>query len=94
MLLRIRALSPVPGLALEIRGVDLFVVEAAVARSFPRALVPGEAAITPDGVVVRTGDGRASNLRAHLIDDDADAPLLLGAADLAARIREVGRSDS
>ncbi|HEY6557051.1 MAG TPA: formyltransferase family protein [Polyangiaceae bacterium] len=61
ILRRIRALSPVPGLALEIRGVRLFVTEASETNDYPRALYPGEAATLPGPpaarVVIRTGDG-------------------------------------
>ncbi|HEX7670817.1 MAG TPA: hypothetical protein VF395_14580, partial [Polyangiaceae bacterium] len=48
--------SPVPGLAIEIRGTPLFVTEARSTPDFPRTLVPGEAAVTRSGVVIRTGD--------------------------------------
>lgn len=56
VLRRIRALSPVPGLAIEIRGTPLFVTEARPTPEFPRTLLPGEAAVMPAGVVIRTGD--------------------------------------
>jgi methionyl-tRNA formyltransferase len=56
VLRRIRALAPVPGLAIEIRGTSLFVTEARATSEFPRTLLPGEAAVTPSGVVIRTGD--------------------------------------
>jgi methionyl-tRNA formyltransferase len=59
VLRRIRALSPVPGLALEIHGVPFFVTRASAAPS-PAALAPGEAAVLgepPERVVVRAADG-------------------------------------
>lgn len=59
VLRRIRALSPVPGLALEMRGVRFFVTRAS-ACDCPEPLEPGEAAVVgdpPERVVVRAGDG-------------------------------------
>ena len=58
---RIRALSPVPGLAIEIRGTNLFVTRASPAKDFPLTLLPGEAASTRRGVVIRTSDGSISS---------------------------------
>ncbi len=69
ILRRIRALSPVPGLALEVRGIRLFVTRAAAAASYPAALYPGEAATLgapPEQLVIRTGDGAISVARATL----------------------------
>lgn len=60
VLRRVRALSPVPGLALELCEQALFVTRAEPAREFPLALAPGEAAALgepPTDVVIRTGDG-------------------------------------
>ncbi len=48
VLRRIRALAPVPGLAIEVRRTPIFVTHAAPATSFPAALAPGEAAIWGD----------------------------------------------
>jgi methionyl-tRNA formyltransferase len=62
VLRRIRALAPVPGLALEIHGVPFFVTRASPAEG-PPPLEPGEAAILGDPpcrVVVRTSDGAIS----------------------------------
>jgi methionyl-tRNA formyltransferase len=56
VLRRIRALAPVPGLALEVAGIRLFVTRAREALDFPRALEPGEAAVVDGGVLIRTGD--------------------------------------
>jgi methionyl-tRNA formyltransferase len=57
VLRRIRALSPVPGLALELGGVRFFVTRACAAGDFPRALEPGEAGFVGGSrVVIRTGD--------------------------------------
>jgi methionyl-tRNA formyltransferase len=56
---RIRALAPVPGLPLEIEGLELTVTRARVAEAYPVALEPGEAAVVgePPVLVLRTGDG-------------------------------------
>jgi len=45
VLRRIRALAPVPGLALEFRGVRFRVVRARPAEQYPRALLPGEGTV-------------------------------------------------
>ena len=45
VLRRIRALAPVPGLALEFRGVRFRVVRARPAKQYPRVLLPGEGAV-------------------------------------------------
>lgn len=86
VLRRIRALSPVPGLALEIRGVELFVTRARAASQFPLALVPGEAAVTEHGVVVRTADGAVLIAGAVTVDPDTDEPEALDERQVAARI--------
>lgn len=58
VLRRLRALSPVPGLALEVAGFAFFVTRAHPSRDFPAALVPGEAAVGPDeALLIRYGDG-------------------------------------
>jgi methionyl-tRNA formyltransferase len=86
VLRRIRALSPVPGLALEIRGVELFVTEARATAEFPAALVPGEAAVTGRVVVVRTTDGAVAIRRAVALDPETDEPEEMNAEELAARV--------
>jgi methionyl-tRNA formyltransferase len=65
---RIRALAPLPGLALDIEGLELVVTRARRAEDFPRALEPGEAAVVgdPAHVVLRTGDGAFAVERAVL----------------------------
>jgi methionyl-tRNA formyltransferase len=76
---RIRALSPVPGLALEIEGLCLTVTRARATDAFPRALEPGEAAVAgePPRVVLRTGDGAFAVERASL-DLETTGILLTG----------------
>jgi len=78
---RIRALSPIPGLALEVDGMRLFVTRAGPARDFPAALEPGEAAIVAGEVVIRTGDGA---ITLHAASEDGGDPVDLG--KLAERI--------
>lgn len=91
---RIRALSPVPGVALEIRGVPLFVAGAEATSEYPRALAPGEAAVTAGGVVIRTGDGAVRLTRAVVDDpqapDDSDV-VTLDRTGIAARVGGAGR---
>lgn len=72
VLRRIRALSPTPGVALEVAGVPLFVARAEPADSFVAALLPGEAHIS-GSLVLRTSDGAIRVTRAHFpVDDDED----------------------
>lgn len=67
VLRRTRALSPVPGVALELCGLAFFLTRAEAAEDYPRALEPGEAAALgspPADVVIRTGDGAIRVVRA------------------------------
>jgi methionyl-tRNA formyltransferase len=75
VLRRIRAISPVPGLAVEVGGLRFFVTHAKPASDFVRALEPGEAAITgePRALTIRTGDGAIAVERALLDDSDEAA---------------------
>jgi methionyl-tRNA formyltransferase len=86
VLRRIRALSPVPGLAIEIRGTPLFVTEARATAEFPLTLLPGEAAVTPAGVVIRTGDGGIAVSRAQIADDEKDDAQEIRGPEIAARV--------
>src|SRR5206468_1682376 len=70
VLRRIRALSPVPGLGLELDGVRFTVIRVEPARAFPAALAPGEAAATAEGLVLRTGDGAVLVTSATLDDEN------------------------
>jgi methionyl-tRNA formyltransferase len=56
VLRRIRALSPTPGVGLEISGVEFHVTAARPAPTYVAALEPGEADLR-EGVTLRTGDG-------------------------------------
>jgi methionyl-tRNA formyltransferase len=64
VLRRIRALSPVPGLAIELGGQPIFVTRARAGEHFVAALEPGEAAAQRGSAVIRTGDGAIEILRA------------------------------
>jgi methionyl-tRNA formyltransferase len=81
VLRRVRALSPIPGVALELRGLRLFVTRAEATADFPRVLRPGEAARWTDRIVVRTGDGAIALTRV-VVDDDAEEPRVLDAGEL------------
>jgi methionyl-tRNA formyltransferase len=77
VLRRIRALSPVPGLAIAVSELPFFATRARAAGDFVTALEPGEAAVvgTPGTLVIRTADGAIAIERAALglaEDDEAD----------------------
>jgi methionyl-tRNA formyltransferase len=68
---RVRASSPWPGAWTEVGGQIVTLVRARVTDEYPRVLLPGEAAVRPDGVaVVRAGD-RAVELLAGRREDDS-----------------------
>jgi methionyl-tRNA formyltransferase len=73
---RIRALAPVPGLALEVRGVAFFVVAAQPSPRVLDALEPGEAGLlgNPDALIIRTADGAIQVDRAVLAGEDGCEP--------------------
>jgi len=69
VLRRVRALSPQPGVALELRGLRFDLLDAQIDDDLPLALRPGEAFITAGssaGVLIRTGSGGVRLLRARL----------------------------
>jgi methionyl-tRNA formyltransferase len=72
VLRRIRALSPTPGLALEVDQVRLFVTRAEETRDYVAALLPGEAHIS-DTLSLRTGDGAVRITRAYFPETDSEA---------------------
>jgi methionyl-tRNA formyltransferase len=78
---RIRALCPIPGLALELAGLPFIVVEARPCDDYPRALAPGEAFLG-ERLVLRTGDGAISVERAALELEDADEPVTVSGPKL------------
>jgi methionyl-tRNA formyltransferase len=97
ILRRIRALSPVPGLAVEIRGIRLFITAASRATDYPAALLPGEAAtlgLPPVELVIRSGDGAISVRRATLITDpELDSHPELDGPKVAALVAAAGVID-
>ena len=74
VLQRIRAISPVPGLAVEVAELRFFVIRAKQAADFVHALQAGEAAVIgqPGTLIIRTGDGAIAVERA-LLDETGDA---------------------
>lgn len=92
VLCRVRALSPVPGVAIEVAGQKLFVTQARAADWAPTLLEPGEAALLgdpPGALVIRTGDG------ALQIEQALAAPggEQLDGAGVASRVAERGMLD-
>jgi methionyl-tRNA formyltransferase len=88
VLRRIRALSPVPGLAVAVANLNFFVTRATPATDFVAALEPGEAAVVgdPGMLVIRTGDGAIAVEGAVVSEhsEDVDGPALeLDRASLA-----------
>ncbi|MEZ4370712.1 MAG: formyltransferase family protein [Polyangiaceae bacterium] len=57
VLRRIRALSPEPGVALEVNGVRFELLRASADPNLSSALLPGEAQLEDSAVRIRTGDG-------------------------------------
>jgi methionyl-tRNA formyltransferase len=87
---RIRALAPVPGLALEIEGLELVVTRARRAEDVPQALEPGEAAVVgePPRLVLRTGDGALAVERAVVeLETHETSEVPLSEAETGAAVR-------
>jgi methionyl-tRNA formyltransferase len=72
VLRRLRALSPTPGLGLEVEGTELYVTGAEAAPAFIAALLPGEAHIS-DTLTLRTADGAILVTRAHFPETETEA---------------------
>lgn len=72
VLRRIRALSPTPGLALSVLGVELFVTRAERASDYVTALIPGEAQVS-GALTLRTGDGAVRVSRAFFPETEEEA---------------------
>jgi methionyl-tRNA formyltransferase len=87
ILRRIRALSPVPGLALTLAGMPFFVTSAEPAQGFVATLEPGEAQIAGERLLLRTGDGAISVERATA-ESELDDALDLSGSELAAALIE------
>ena len=88
VLRRVRALSPVPGLGLELEGLPLSVTRAEPTNRYPSALEPGEAAVygDPATLVLRTGDGAIAITRAVLETADDEPVQLLDRQELATTV--------
>jgi len=89
VLRRVRALTPVPGLELDIEGLEVVVTRASRAREYPSALEPGEAAVygDPTAVILRTGDGAIAVERAVLEDGGEEPGAALGRREFAAVVK-------
>jgi methionyl-tRNA formyltransferase len=87
VLRRIRALSPTPGLALEIEETPLFVTRAEPATDFVDALLPGEAHISGE-LTLRTSDGAIRVTRAFFPAGELEAT---SATDVAHLLKRGGR---
>jgi methionyl-tRNA formyltransferase len=72
VLQRIRALSPTPGVALEVEGVALFVTRAERTDDYVAALLPGEAQLS-EALTLRTADGAVRVTRAFFAETEAEA---------------------
>jgi methionyl-tRNA formyltransferase len=84
---RIRAASPWPGAFTEIGDALVILTDAREASEFPRALLPGEAAVRADGLaVVRTRDTAVELLAGR--DEDGHP---LDAVALAGLVKSAGR---
>jgi methionyl-tRNA formyltransferase len=83
VLRRIRALSPTPGLPLEVAGTPLFVTRAERAADFVAALIPGEAHIS-GALSIRTGDGAVLVTRAFFPETETEGA---GAAEVTAVLK-------
>ncbi|MES1187031.1 MAG: formyltransferase family protein [Myxococcales bacterium] len=87
VLRRIRALSPTPGVALEVEGVPLFVTRAERAHDYVAALLPGEAQLS-SALTLRTADGAVTVTRAFFGETEVDAR---GAAAVLRLLKRGGR---
>lgn len=75
---RIRALSPVPGLAVEVRKLRLFITGAVETNRFPAVLEPGEAGVVTEPtsrLVIRTGDSAIEVASAQLASEEGGVPI-------------------
>lgn len=82
---RIRALSPIPGLPLQVAGLDFFVTRASPAPRFTPALDPGEGEVSSSRILLRTVDGAIQVDEAFLVDGRRVSGL-----ELATRLKSRG----
>lgn len=90
VLRRIRALSPTPGVALEVEGVPLFVTRAQRASDYVAALLPGEAQLS-GALTLRTADGAVTVTRAFFPETGDDTAEAKDAADVLRLLKRGGR---
>ncbi len=86
VLRRLRALSPVPGLALELDELRFFVTGASAARDFTPALAPGEAEFR-EILLLRTGDGAIGVESAAICTDSEEEPSPVAGKELVDWLR-------
>ena len=86
---RIRAASPWPGAWTFFGDEPVTITRAVPAERFPRALLPGEAAVEEGVAVVRTKDGALALLAGRMDAAEEEEPYELDAGDLAALVREM-----
>jgi methionyl-tRNA formyltransferase len=91
VLRRIRALSPTPGVALEVLGVPLFVTRAEAESRFIEALLPGEAHVS-EALVLRTADGAVRVTRAFFPDGAEGDEDAASAADVVTLMKRLCRA--
>jgi methionyl-tRNA formyltransferase len=87
VLRRIRALSPTPGVALSVLGVELFVTRAERTSDYVTALIPGEAQVS-EALTLRTGDGAVRVSRAFFPGAEEEAS---SAAEVVALLKRNGQ---
>lgn len=78
VLRRIRALSPVPGVMLEMDPIRFIIIEARPTDDYPSALEPGEAYLG-ERLVLRTGTGAIAVEKAFLDQEDEEPKPISGA---------------
>ncbi|HMA93240.1 MAG TPA: formyltransferase family protein [Polyangiaceae bacterium] len=78
VLRRIRALSPVPGVLIELNQVRFILIEARPTGDYPSTLEPGEAYLH-ERVVLRTGTGAIAVEKAFLDQEDEEPKPISGA---------------
>ena len=76
ILRQIRARAPSPGAFFAFEDEIVIVTSARATDTFPRVLLPGEACVTVEGAVVRTGDGAIVLLGGEVDEEPADADML------------------
>ncbi len=91
---RVRAASPWPGAWTFFGDEPVTITRAEPTARFPRALVPGEAAVEGDVAIVRTSDGALALLAGRMEAGEGEESHDLDADDLAALVREVRDASS